>query len=785
VTTTVHAADEADQSPPDLRLLVPAVAAWAGTLSGTLLSTGGAALVSGAVAIVAAGFGLRRGGRRLVAGAALICFLAGAGSGAARVLMLDQGPVAVLADARAYVSVQATLTDDPILVSAKTPPAQSYVVARTRVEQISGRGQVRFVRAPILLIAGRELLRAVPGQRLKTSGRLGPADSSEGLAAILRTRDRPVVIAQPSWLQRWTEPLRQGLRSSVDRLPAGPRGLVPALVVGDRSRLPPEVTEDMRVAGLLHLNAVSGANVAIVLAGVLGVARRLGVRGYGLPVIGGAAVLAFVVLARPQPSVLRAAAMGLVVLVAQSAGGTRRGLVSLAAAVLALVLMDPFLGRSIGFALSVLATAGILTLGPRWTTAASAWLPRTLAAALAVPLAAQLACTPLVVAVSGQLSVVALFANILVAPAVAPATIAGAAAAVISPIWLPAGTLLGFAAGIPAWWIVVVADAAAAFPGAATAVSTRGVGRICLLLVLTLLAAWAVSRALRSGWLTVALVAVLVVAIWEPARLSWLHPGPSWPPPTWVFAACSVGQGDALAIRTGTDAAIVVDSGPDPRLVDHCLDDLGVRTVPTVVLTHFHADHVEGLTGVLEDRTVGELLVSPLADPPAEAARVRAWATAAGVPVVEARPGLARRTEDVAWEVIWPTRLMRDTESPPNNASVVLKAQVGDLSVLLTGDIEPEAQGAILRSGVDLASNVLKVPHHGSSHQHDAFLDAVDPSLAIVSVGADNPHGHPSSRIIRLLERAGAVVVRTDQRGSVALMAGSQEIRVAQSGPPP
>jgi competence protein ComEC len=134
---------------------------------------------------------------------------------------------------------------------------------------------------------------------------------------------------------------------------------------------------------------------------------------------------------------------------------------------------------------------------------------------------------------------------------------------------------------------------------------------------------------------------------------------------------------------------------------------------------------------------------------------------------------------------LWPKRMMRDTDSPPNNASIVLKAHVARVSVLLTGDIEPEAQSAILRSGVDVRADILKVPHHGSGHQDDAFLRAVRPSVALVSVGADNPHGHPSPRVGALLQRSGAAVFRTDQRGSLAVTRDGTHVRIAESGPLP
>ena len=160
-------------------------------------------------------------------------------------------------------------------------------------------------------------------------------------------------------------------------------------------------------------------------------ARWVGVRARWLVVVGALGVVGFVLLARAEPSVVRAAAMGSVALIGMGAHGRRRGTRALGAAVLLLLLLDPWLATSIGFALSACATAGILWLAPGWRDRLARWLPRWVAEAVAVPLAAQLACTPLVAAISGQVSLVAVLANLLVAPAVGPATVLGLAGGVV------------------------------------------------------------------------------------------------------------------------------------------------------------------------------------------------------------------------------------------------------------------------------------------------------------------------------------------------------------------
>ena len=336
---------------------------------------------------------------------------------------------------------------------------------------VAGRGLRVRVRTPVLVFAsGGRWAGLLPGQRLTATGRLGPARPGDAVAAVFSVRSPPQLLGRPPAVQRAAGHLRAGLREAVGGLPAEERGLVPGLVVGDTAAMPVELEQDFRTAGLTHLTAVSGANLVIVVGFALYVGRWLGFRVRWLPVLGALALVGFVVLARPQPSVLRAAAMGLVGLAALATGRRRGSLAALAAAMLALLLLDPWLARSYGFALSVLATAGLLLIAPGWTR----WMcarrvPAPLAQAVAVPAAAQVACAPVVALLSGQVSLVAVPANLLVAPAVAPATVVGVLATLAGAVSDPAARALGWLAGLPAWWIVTVAQRAAVVPDAAVA----------------------------------------------------------------------------------------------------------------------------------------------------------------------------------------------------------------------------------------------------------------------------------------------------------------------------
>jgi competence protein ComEC len=749
--------------PPDLRLLPAALAVWAAAAAaqGWPVSRN---LVGAAGLVV---LGLSVGRRRRTWGLPLLLVAAAFAATALRLAGVQQGPVRDLAEEGALVTATAVVSTDPRL-----RPGQfgDFVLARLLLTRVTGRGRTSRVRTPVLLFGDPAWRRVAPGQRVLLSGRLDTADGAD-LAAVLVARGPPVLLGPPGAVGAAVNALRTGLRQSVAGLPPAERSLVPALVDGDDTGMPEDVADDFRATGLTHLLAVSGANLTLVLAFVLVLGRWCGVRARGLLVLGAVGVVGFVLLARTEPSVLRAAAMGVVALAGLSAGGRRRGTRALCVAVVVLVLADPWLARSVGFALSALATAGILVLAPGWRDALARWMPRLLAEALSVPLAAQLVCTPVVAAISGQVSVVAVLANLLAAPAVAPATVLGVVATLVAPLSDRLATVAGWLAGRAAWWIVTVAEHGARLPGAALPWHSDPVS-LALLTALCLAAVLLTARLLaRPVWATVVALLALAVILRPVTALG-------WPPEGWVMVACDVGQGDALVLNAGRGMAVLVDTGPEPAAVDRCLDRLDVRTVPLVVLSHLHADHAGGLDGVDEGRPVGEVEIGPLGAPVDQFDAVLGWTSREQVPVRRAVYGEQRRLGRLSWQVIAPdTRrpLPRsqegDASGDENNASLVLLVETSGLRLLLTGDVEPEAQQALLRSGADVRADVLKVPHHGSRYQDAELLAAVGAELAVVCVGADNDYGHPAQETLRLLRRTGADAYRTDLDGDVAVLA--------------
>nr|WP_244320279.1 MULTISPECIES: ComEC/Rec2 family competence protein [Streptomyces] len=912
-------APDPEPGPLDLRLVPPALAAWA-TASLTLDAPTGptvwiaaVALLGGIVLLGASRAGPHPpGGRpawaRASLAAVLLCVAASATSAGLQGTDVRRGPVPELARRSATVTADIELTGDPWLSRPRvrgdhTAPAAVLVRAEVRrVEESDGRST--RTRAPVLVVvdagvagpegsAGRPSeegttegaevpgrargaaedeamavavavaegsgapvggvaaveglgvpseksgkaaaaaggsraragqagwLRLLPSTRLRVDGRLAPAlAGGDRTAAVLRVRGLPGarVLAGPSGAQRWAGRLRDGLRAATDGLPGDARALLPGLVVGDTARITPELDDAFKATDLTHTLAVSGSNLTVLLALLIGppglarlterrgLAPRLGLSLRATALFAGALTLGFVLVCRPDPSVLRAAACGAIALLALAAGRRRSLVPALATAVLLLVLYDPWLARSYGFLLSVLATGALLVLAPGWSEGLRRrGVPPRLAEALGAAAAAQAVCAPVVAVLSARVSLVAVPCNLLAEAAVAPATVLGFAALATAPVAMPLAELLAWGASWPTRWIAGVARAGAALPGAGVDWPGSWPGAL-LLAAVTVAVVLAGRRLVRHPWWCRLCGALLLLALVRPAPLTRVVTG--WPPPGWRYAMCDVGQGDATVLAAGAGAGVVVDAGPDPAAVDRCLRQLGITRVPLLVLTHFHADHVAGLTGVLRGREVAAIETTGFEEPRQEAEFVEREAAGRHIPVTRAVAGEERRTGPLSWRVLWPPA---DTGPPmgsgpltgpgpaavlgpaaapefdgPNDASVALLVRTGGLRLLLLGDLEPPDQQALLRSpkaagmtGVD----VLKVAHHGSAYQDPELIRLVAPRVALISCGTGNPYGHPAPSTVAALRAGGALVLRTDRDGALAVGAGAERgLKVTRDG---
>ncbi|MRJ78050.1 DUF4131 domain-containing protein [Aeromicrobium sp. SMF47] len=723
----------------DLRMLPAAVVAWGA--AAWLVTAGSVA----ALAVVAAGIALAMVAARFapVRAVALVgvCLAAVAASCAWRLAVVEHSPLTDLAREHRLATMDVEVVRDARSFSHQ---GRDAAVVEVRVRRVVTAAQDVRVRDRATAFVDGSPSDLVVGRRLVVVGRLSPSEASEEAAVIDVLRRGPADRA--AWWWEASERVREGVRRAVSHLSDEPRALVPALVDGDDTRITVEIEEDFRRSGLTHLMAVSGTNLTIVLAVVMLLARSAGLRRRGLWVAGALSIVAFVLLARPDPSVVRAAAMGAVG-VAALGFGSRGGVRALCWAVIGLLFLDPWLSRTPGFVLSAVATGGILLLAPLLTRRLERWMPRWCALAIAVPVAAQLACTPAIAALSGEVSLVAVFANLLAGPAVAPATVAGLAGGLLAVAWAPLGQAFGWLAGLCASWILTVGHRAAAMEAA----SLEWQAPWQVLLVVVPVATWLVVRLSSRPAVFVGLALGLVIGIWRP-------PQTGWPPAGWVMVSCDVGQGDATVLPVAAGEAVVVDTGGEDAPVDRCLTSLGVRTIRLLVLTHGHADHVDGWRGAVAGRRVDQVVVGPSGGPqvPGAARRV----ASAGESFVLGETGA---------EVLWPPAHAVEGDDP-NAVSLVLRATVRGVHLLLGGDVGEEAQRRLLRSGVDVTADVLKVPHHGSADQDDRFLTEVGASVATISAGVDNDYGHPAASLLTRLRERDARWWRTDVDGDIAVV---------------
>jgi competence protein ComEC len=627
-----------------------------------------------------------------------------------------------------------------------------------RLLQFTAQDQLFTLRTPIRILTKKQI-QLLPGQTISGTATVLKSKESR-VAAFFIVNGVITIQTEPSSWASGLGAIREGLRENSGSGDAG--ALIPGMVLGDTSKQSPEFKEAMKRSGLAHLVAVSGANFAIVSTFVLWcmqfVIRRKNVRIIATAI----ALTCFIALVRPSPSVLRAAAMAAVLLSAQLGKRGSDSLPALGFAICAVVLGDPWQSRDAGFALSVLATAGLLLLAPRIVEK----LPthKKLAGALAPPIAAMVFCSPILVSLSGYLSPMSIIANFLAAPAVAIITVLGFIAALVSPFapWL--AQFIIFFIRIPAGFITGIAHWIAAFPVLTIHNGLLGFGLVALILAIFLL--------FKKNWKQS--TAVLLIVIFA---LGWIQ---RWPAGDWQVAQCDVGQGDSLVVNLGAHRAIVIDVGPDSIAVDKCLKNLGIKEIPLLILSHFHADHVAGLPGLLKGRKLHQVWISNNLEPEPQS-RV-ALNLLRKSQIVTVQKGLTAQVGEVRLKVLWPEATTRLFEELPgegsaiNNSSIAVIAQTSDWSLFSAGDLEPPAQHELINfvGPVD----IYKLSHHGSKYQDEGLMKVLSPQIALISVGAKNPYGHPAQESIDSLTRLGTQVFRTDTDGAIAITAKDHYLRV-------
>ncbi len=751
--------------------IVAAVAVLAPAAAGFVA----AGLWLGAVGLAAMVWRARRGRIVWVIAAVSVAVAAAAASHSALAQPAREAAVTLAVDGGRAIEVHATV------VGKAERTAGGDIAFDARAHRIDIGPTRHAVDVPVVI---RGDARPDVGAEVVASGTAVRADAGRRAVLVVRASRALRTVAPPHGAVAVAADLRHALARATDGLPEPAAGLIPGLAVGDTGGVSAELDAAMKAGSLSHLTAVSGANCAIVVGLAFGAAALCGARRWVRVLAGMLALAGFVLLVTPEPSVVRAAAMAAIAMLGVLLGRAGAGMALLSSAVAASLVGDPWLSGSIGFALSVVATAALLLLAGPLAHGLARYLPRALALGLAVPLAAQLACGPLLILINPAVPLYGVVANLLAAPAAPVATVLGLAACVAAPIPVLAAGLATLT-WLPAAWISATALTAADLPVAAVpwpeglmgAASLTVVGAAVLVLALPPRPgrrARIVRRIAAAGLATVLGVGMGTTALRTVA-------GPLTLPGDWSIAACDVGQGDGLLVRSA-GAVALIDTGPDPEPLRACLDRFAIRRIDLLVLTHYDMDHIGGVAAVVG--RVGRALHGP----PGSAGDRRTLDTldAGGAEMIDASAGMSGRLGAATWTVLWPRAGDRAFPSG-NEASVTLDIRGGGVpAAVFLGDLDAVAQRALLAGGaLRPPYAVVKVAHHGSADQSAELYRALGAAVALISVGADNDYGHPRASTLAFLRADGCLIARTDQDGVVTVASVDGGVRVWRERAPP
>ena len=797
---------------PATALVLPAVLGGvaAGILAGETVPVAQLPLLAG---VGLSGIGLALRWRTwLVLGVALAAFGLGSWrSQAAAPVGISTTSVATLVDGDDHELV-GTVVDDPRPREDRLQLVLGDIATATD-------GTVRSLSDRLLVWLPRGV-DAGAGDRLLVTSRIELAEdfdgfayreylARQGIAAIARA-DSADVAAEASGPTAVLAGLRSMLLGGLNHLVPEPEAALGAgILLGVRSAIAPEINDAFATAGLTHVVAISGWNIAIVAAIVAAAVRPLSRRPGGrwtTSALAASTVGGYVLLTGASPSVVRAALMALAMLVARLGGSRAHAASALALAALVMLLAAPPVLWDVGFQLSLLATAGLVFFGTSVERRLHRW-PGWIREPVALTLAAQLTTLPVILVNFERLSLVAPIANVLVVPFVPIAMLFSALAAVAGvldgSVYLPVvGDVLAWLAGGAAWLvlrvIVWLGMTVASVPNAAIDVAVPPALAVAWLPMLAL-ASWAIrdsaaapaasradeapgrlgaalGRLARPLPIGLGLVAVLLAISIASRPDGLLH-----------LTVLDIGQGDAILVEAPDGGTMLIDGGPDPELT---LRRIGTnlpffaRRIDLLVLSHPHQDHVAGLVDVLDRFRVGAVLHAGIPFGNAAFGRLLTDAANARVAVALLRTGqVLDLGAGTTARVLYPAQADAEAPLPEgdiNNGSVVLRLEFGGFSALLTGDAEAPIESALASRGLLEAVDVLKVGHHGSNSSTTAGLvDAIHPSVAIISSGAGNEYGHPAPETLATLAaRPGIAVFRTDLQGDVEVVTDGTTLRV-------
>lgn len=689
-----------------------------------------------------------------------------------------------------------------------------HIKLRLQAESLRRAGADLPVEGLILVRAPRYPQRSY-GDRLRITGNLETPPVFEdfsykdylarfGIHSMIRRPQIELIEPKqghPFWT--WLLAFKAQASQTINRILSEPyASLLNGILLGIETGIPRALYEEFNLTGTSHIIVISGSNISLIA----GIFMLLGQRTIGkrlAPPLAIVGIIVYTFLVGADAAVSRAAVMGICWVIAIWVGRPGLALNSLIFSGIVLTLINPLILWDVGFQLSFVATLGLIVLVPPLERSTFRLLRRRLGTEqvglamallnelLIITLAAQIITGPLIVYHFGRFSLISLLSNLLILPVQPPIMIVGGLATLAGMLWLPLGQFIGWLVYLPLAWSVWIVEQTAHLPYASLDLGTFPFWLLLLLYAALAAGIWSANQSNDADEearprFALPEIGSLQTRLWvggfgAATLLIWLAVG-VMPDGRLHVAFLDVGQGDAILVTLPDGDQLLIDGGPSPTDLNWRLGQempFWDRTLELVVNTHPDSDHLGGLVSLF-DRYRVEQVVLP--DVEGHSQLYQTWEVelteAKLVPIVGQEGMMLDLGNGVTATVLNPGPAAATSEEP-NNHSVVIHLQFGEISFLLSGDIETPVESALVQAGAPLKATILKSPHHGSkTSSSDPFLEAVDPQIVVVSVGADNRFGHPAPEVLERYEARGLTVLRTDEDGTIEFSTDGRQVWV-------
>lgn len=548
-------------------------------------------------------------------------------------------------------------------------------------------------------------------------------------------------------------------------LPRNHMSILIGMIIGDTSETSEEVENDFKISGISHLLAVSGSNVAYIILAIKFLLNKFTSRSVSniLTIL---FIVLFVLISGGSASVVRAAMMAIIAIVSELVSRKSNTLASIATSALVILIYNPFVIYDIGFVLSFCGTIGIVLLNSKISSYLNSKIKSKILKmfidTFSVTMSAQIILLPIMWRAFNTISIISLLSNLIVVPLTGVITILGIAIYFVGLIYMPVARILSYSIYVLIEFVINVASFCAKISFSQIILPTPS-WLFIIIYYMVIYKIFVDSERNKSACIMISMLIVAQIIIGILPNLC-TH-----------INMIDVGQGDCIYMETINKKRILIDGGGSENsdydvgenvLVPYVLDK-GTKTIDCIILTHAHEDHIEGLISVVEKLKVNQIIVGP--QPTNEFLYEKLLIVAAenNVPIKTASKGDKFYIDNVEFEVMHPENNIKFKDDLNNN-SLVIKIKVDEITLLITGDIEKQAEMLIINENI--SANILKVAHHGSNTStSEEFINKVSPQVALIGVGENNNFGHPAENVIERLNKIACNIFRTDNHGEVKL----------------